>query len=215
MRLYARLGEWSCKGVYTYRESQSGTKKEPFNQMVCTLCSRTPYPAVNQTPFSGPRSHHGPAEMGQGEQAARYLNHFFLRSEATNVVRSFGVNSTSGFAQIKVSAQKVLTRLCSPRLHQPAFRFMINITTFSSPLRSQSSSPKGERMSRKLYLRLVLLLGLLVLVLAPTFTTASPAPNACTDCRRACFRDYQACIASGQIGCDDVLADCNASCPCP
>ena len=69
-------------------------------------------------------------------------------------------------------------------------------------------------MSRKLYLRLLLLLGLLTLVLAPAFTSASPR-SACTDCLRQCRTEYQHCVALGLAGCDEVQADCNASCPCP
>lgn len=70
-------------------------------------------------------------------------------------------------------------------------------------------------MSRKFYLRLLLLMGLLALVLAPTFAPASPARNACTDCRRACVREYQQCIRAGLLGCEEVAAECAASCPCP
>jgi bacteriocin-like protein len=31
-------------------------------------------------------------------------------------------------------------------------------------------------------------------------------------CRRQCISAYQACIASGQAGCDDEAADCLAGC---
>lgn len=53
---------------------------------------------------SGPRSHHGPAEMGQDEQATRYLNHFFLRGDASKV-------ALPKICPQPNLAQKVLSRL--------------------------------------------------------------------------------------------------------
>ncbi|MBI3652689.1 MAG: hypothetical protein HY231_16830 [Acidobacteria bacterium] len=72
-------------------------------------------------------------------------------------------------------------------------------------------------MNQKLYLRIVLLLAMVVLTLAPSFSSvsATSASNACRSCRRACWSDYQQCLSIGALGCDEVYADCVANCPCP
>jgi hypothetical protein len=72
--------------------------------------------------------------------------------------------------------------------------------------------------------RKVMLLGVMLLFLA-TLSFSSGAKSAvannaeafspCSVCRMACRQEYLACIRSGQLGCEEVAADCFAGCPCP
>lgn len=63
-----------------------------------------------------------------------------------------------------------------------------------------------------------LMLGMILLLVLASLIGSGPkalAFSPCTNCLKACRQQYQACVASGQIGCDEVYADCTAACPCP
>lgn len=73
-------------------------------------------------------------------------------------------------------------------------------------------------------LRKVMLIAVMLMFLAAlsfnsstksAIANGATTANACSVCRMACFKDYRQCINSGQLGCDIVLSDCVASCPCP
>jgi hypothetical protein len=73
-------------------------------------------------------------------------------------------------------------------------------------------------------LRKVMLLGVMLIFLATlSFSSGTKSAVAsgtetfspCSVCRMGCIREYRDCINSGQLGCDGVLADCIAGCPCP
>lgn len=69
-------------------------------------------------------------------------------------------------------------------------------------------------MIPKSLIRLMFVLGLLIVTLTTVLAPSAEA-SACSTCRNSCIQSYRQCLALGELGCDDVLSECVAGCPCP